>query len=193
MTSLGLYQAWRAAVSEGKLKVTDRRMFTPDGELKEEFRHLEEAPPQSSGVSGGDGESADVASDAADTEARSRETGSSKDRSSEARSPEVQPSETQPSEDQSSGTQSSERHPSEPDVFTQLVAMLAEPAALYLGDAQLPDGRSMEDPRMARLHIDLLATLQAKTQGNLDQRESDVLEDVLYQLRVRYLQKHGSR
>lgn len=31
--------------NEKSMKVTDRRMFTPDGELRDEFRHLEEVRP----------------------------------------------------------------------------------------------------------------------------------------------------
>lgn len=32
------------------MKVTDRRMFTPEGELREEYRHLENAEPPAAGV-----------------------------------------------------------------------------------------------------------------------------------------------
>jgi hypothetical protein len=71
------------------------------------------------------------------------------------------------------------------------VAILAEPVSLYLGDARLPDGRTMENLEMARLHIDLLAVLRDKTAGNLTAQELAFLEDLLYRLRVRYVQKQG--
>ena len=75
--------------------------------------------------------------------------------------------------------------------FMDLVAMLAEPIALFLGDAQLPDGESAEDLERARLHIDLLQILQDKSQGNLHHEEQTVLADLLYRLRMRYVQKKG--
>ena len=69
--------------------------------------------------------------------------------------------------------------------------MLAEPVAIYLGDLELPDGESAENLEMARLHIDLLDILRQKTAGNLTAQESTFLEDLLYRLRVRYVQKRG--
>ncbi len=69
--------------------------------------------------------------------------------------------------------------------------MLAEPVSLYLGDIPLPDGQSAENLEMARLHIDLLDVLRQKTAGNVSAQESAVLEDVLYRLRLRYVQKRG--
>ena len=44
---------------------------------------------------------------------------------------------------------------------------------------------------MARLHIDLLDVLRQKSAGNLTAQEAAVLEDVLYRLRLRYVQKRG--
>jgi hypothetical protein len=73
--------------------------------------------------------------------------------------------------------------------FFDLVAMLAEPVPIYLGDAQLPDGQSAENPEMARFYIDLMDVLRQKTLGNLSAEESAFLEDLLYRLRVRYVQK----
>ena len=73
--------------------------------------------------------------------------------------------------------------------FMDLVAVLAEPIAFLLGDAQLPDGQSAEDLPRARLHIDLLAVLQEKTRGNVSEQETAVLEDLLAQLRMRYVEK----
>ena len=68
---------------------------------------------------------------------------------------------------------------------------MAEPVPIYLGDARLPDGQVATDLEMARLHIDLLDVLRQKTAGNLDPQERAFLEDLLYRLRVRYVQKRG--
>jgi hypothetical protein len=75
--------------------------------------------------------------------------------------------------------------------FYDLAAILAEPVALYLGDMELPDGESAENLELARVHIDLLDVLRQKTVGNLTAQEAAFLEDLLYQLRVRYVQKRG--
>jgi hypothetical protein len=73
--------------------------------------------------------------------------------------------------------------------FFDLVAMLAEAVPIYLGDARLPDGQSAENLEMARFHIDMMDVLRQKTAGNLTAQESAFLEDLLYRLRVRYVQK----
>ncbi len=69
--------------------------------------------------------------------------------------------------------------------------MLAEPAALFLGDAAMPGEEPLEDLERARLHIDLLALLEDKCQGNLSAQESTVLSDLVYRLRMRYIEKRG--
>jgi len=75
--------------------------------------------------------------------------------------------------------------------FLDLVGVLTEPVPFYLGDAALPDGQTMENLEAARLHIDLLDVLRQRTAGNLTAQEQAVLEDLLYRLRVRYVQKRG--
>ena len=75
--------------------------------------------------------------------------------------------------------------------FLDLVELLAQPVPFYLGDAALPDGQSVENLEMARLHIDMLDVLRQRTAGNLTADELAVLEDLLYQLRMRYVQKRG--
>jgi hypothetical protein len=146
--------------SQGKeIKVTDKRMFTPEGELREEYRFLSEKsmsePP-----------AAPAAEREPEPEAPRRAAVS-----------EIEDAQGMPP-DMGSG-------------FYDLAAMLAEPAAIYLGDAPLPDGQWAENLEMARLHIDLLDVLRQKTAGNLTGQESAFLEDLLYRLRVRYVQKRG--
>jgi len=75
--------------------------------------------------------------------------------------------------------------------FLDLVAMLAEPIAIYLGDAQIPGGGSSENLELARMHIDLLEVVKEKTQGNLSSQELTILDDILYRLRMRYVEKRG--
>lgn len=73
--------------------------------------------------------------------------------------------------------------------LADLVGLLAEHAAVYLGERALPDGESLTDLRAAQLHIDLLDVLREKTAGNLSQQETAMLEDVLYQLRLAYVER----
>lgn len=151
--------------SENKeIKVTDKRMFTADGELREEYRFLHEKatatatpPPEPPAA------------------AAPREE------------PRRQPSAPEPAVPLD--------FPAPPPglgaTFFDLAAMLAEPVAIYLGDMELPGGESAENLEMARLHIDMLDVLRQKTAGNLTAQEAAFLEDLLYRLRVRYVQKRG--
>jgi len=75
--------------------------------------------------------------------------------------------------------------------FYDLVDLMMGPISIYLGDLELPDGQAAEDLDMARFHIDLLDLLRQRTAGNLTAEEQGVVEDLLYRLRVRYVQKRG--
>jgi hypothetical protein len=158
------------------LKVTDKRMFTPDGELREEYRFLNEKSTAT----------------ATEPEPPRPEPARPEPRQAEPTRPEPPPRRAvgypEPSED--SGFDLAGAPQGGPG-FLDLAAMLAEPAAIYLGDAPLPDGQWAENLEMARLHIDLLDVLRQKTAGNLTAQESAILEDLIYRLRVRYVQKHG--
>jgi len=77
-----------------------------------------------------------------------------------------------------------------PRDFGAFVETLYLEAMLYLG--AIPDPRSgqlMEDLELSKYKIDLLGMLQDKTQGNLSTDEKQQLDEVLYQLRMLYLQK----
>jgi hypothetical protein len=76
-----------------------------------------------------------------------------------------------------------------PASFHMLVATLATQASCALG--QIPDplsGKREVRLELARHVIDTLGILQAKTKGNLDAGEQDVLEGSLHQLRLAYLE-----
>jgi hypothetical protein len=161
-----------------ELKVTDKRMFTPEGELREEYRVLLEkstspaAPPSS--PSPLDAQEPPAASRRPEPPAEPREAPR---RGAEA--------------DSSARLDFPSPPPGMGPTFFDLAAMLAEPVAIYLGDLELPDGQSAVNLEMASLHIDMLDVLRQKTLGNLTAQESAFLEDLLYRLRVRYVQKRG--
>ncbi|HEY5961989.1 MAG TPA: DUF1844 domain-containing protein [Polyangiaceae bacterium] len=79
--------------------------------------------------------------------------------------------------------------------FATFVLSLSHSAYLHLGDAPNPtSGRAELNLTMARQTIDLLGLLERKTQGNLTGEEERILEQVLYELRLRYVEvseKHG--
>lgn len=153
-----------------KVKVTDKRMFTSEGELREEYSFLEDAATRR-------------AEEADRVETESRGEAAVPEASEVPEEPPAESAQPPPADLPELPETGSE------PTFVDLLSLLAEPAAVYLGDARLPDGRSAQDLDMARLHIDLLDVLRQKTAGNLDPREAAVLEDLLYRLRTRYLQK----
>ncbi len=193
-----------------EIKITDKRMFTADGELRQEYRFLDEKSTAPAATPAAAGPATPATSrDAAGARPEPSAAASSSGRAAvEAGTPgrgEAYPEEhsgrherPERSEAAFGGAGESgavlELPGSPPGLgasFYDLAAMLAEPVAIYLGDLELPDGQSAENLEMARLHIDLLDILRQKTAGNLTAQESAFLEDLLYRLRVRYVQKRG--
>ena len=74
--------------------------------------------------------------------------------------------------------------------FAQFNISLGTTAAVHFGD--LPDPVTGEhgetDLIAASQMIELLALLQDKTRGNLEPAEAKLLEDLLYDLRMRFVQ-----
>jgi hypothetical protein len=74
--------------------------------------------------------------------------------------------------------------------FSGFVLSLASTAAVHFGD--LPDpstGRKAPaDLDAAARIIEVLAMLQQKTKGNLIKEEERLVDDLLYELRLRYVQ-----
>jgi hypothetical protein len=74
--------------------------------------------------------------------------------------------------------------------FTTFVLSLAGSAAIHFGDLPDPESGEQAEPNMegAAQMIAILAMLDEKTKGNLTAEERQVLEQVLYELRVRFLE-----
>lgn len=79
--------------------------------------------------------------------------------------------------------------------FSAFVVSLATTAAVHFGDVADPDGRKEEpNPEAAHQMIEILAMLQEKTKGNLAIEERQLLDQVLYELRLRYVEaKKGEK
>lgn len=155
--------------SDGSVKVIDKRIFTPDGELREGYRHLDKP-------------TAETGTDEPRPVREEKEVPARQSPEASAE-PSRQPPDPDPVFDPAS--LGGESTPS----FFDLVSVLAEPIPLFFGDAKLPDGASAENLELARFHIDLLEVIQTKTAGNLSVEESALMEDLLYRLRLRYVQK----
>ena len=78
--------------------------------------------------------------------------------------------------------------------FTAFVLSLASTAAIHFGD--LPDPVSGRPGAVnlegAAQMIEILALLDLKTRGNLSAEERQVLEQVLYELRLRFVEASGA-
>jgi hypothetical protein len=73
-----------------------------------------------------------------------------------------------------------------------LFVMLASSALVNLGEAADPaSGEQHVDLEQAREVIDILAVLRDKTRGNLTGEESQLLEDILYDLQMRFVRATG--
>jgi len=77
--------------------------------------------------------------------------------------------------------------------FTAFVLSLASTAAIHFGD--LPDPLSGEraEPNLggAAQMIEILSLLEQKTRGNLTAEEREVLTQLLYELRMRFVEVSG--
>ncbi len=72
--------------------------------------------------------------------------------------------------------------------FSTLVQTLATQAAFFMSSERDPrSGRSIQNLDLAKHHIDLLAVLEEKTKGNLSDEEKQLLDTMLYELRVAYV------
>jgi hypothetical protein len=72
--------------------------------------------------------------------------------------------------------------------FSTFVLGIIGSAYVHLGDAPSPDGSMDQDLVLARQNIDLLGLLQEKTKGNLMGDEERLLDQALYDLRMRFLE-----
>lgn len=79
--------------------------------------------------------------------------------------------------------------PPQPD-FNFFVTTLALQASISLGQIANPGtNKKEEDLTQAKFLIDTLGILKEKTNGNLTKEESTLLENILYELRLVYVDK----
>jgi len=177
--------------------VNDRRRFSSEGDLKPEFRDREDQPPP-------------PAPDAADAAA-------TPDAGAQAESP-AQDTHAHPTEDAGhTAHEHLQEHPHEHDhqhdlaeehthdaphdhhahrgapaemSFGTFLVGLSTQALMLLGDIPDPQtGKPDRDLVGAQQLIDIIGMLEQKTQGNLDRDEAQLIKSVLFELRMKYVEK----
>lgn len=144
------------------IRIVDRRMFTPDGELRPEFQAEETSAPAA----------APAPEPVPPPQARPAE-----------------PAGPPPGEETPAAGEGAPPESQEPGSdFASLVRSLATTAYSALGLLPDPSGSRRRDVGIARQMIDWLAVLELKTRGNISFEESDFLAKVLYELRLAYVE-----
>jgi len=158
---------------EKPIRVVDRRMFTPDGELRPDYQAEESVEAANASPLAG-------AAVAPPQEAPAAAT------------PEPPAPEPVAAPGEGTGADEPPAEPRDPGSdFTSLVRSLATTAYSALGLLPDPSGVQRRDAAVARQMIDWLSMLEVKTRGNISFEESDFLARVLYELRLAFVEASG--
>ncbi len=140
-------------------KVEDRRRFSPEGELKAEYR--EEGKRES-------------------------EEQAAEKRAAEAQEP---AGETEEAHIPPTGFEGIP----EGITFASFILGLLTQALAFLGEMPNPaTGKPQIDLEAAQQIIDILGILREKTRGNLDPEEESLMDEILFDLRMKYVEKARS-
>lgn len=148
-----------------ELKVTDKRIFTADGEIKDEFKNDIHAAEPSAATPAVEAPKAEAAPPQAE---RRQETpkAETRQRTEEERS----------------------TNPGTP--FAHFLESLIMQAYMSLGMLRNPYApQAKPEPAAARQMIDILTMLKEKTAGNLTPEEDDFLDTHLGELKLAYVQR----
>jgi hypothetical protein len=78
--------------------------------------------------------------------------------------------------------------------FTTFVLSLSHSALMHLGEAPSPEtGEIEENLALARQTIDLVGMLEEKTKGNLSGDEERLIAQILFDLRMRYVERSKTK
>jgi len=85
--------------------------------------------------------------------------------------------------------ETTEKVPPLPEVnFSSFLLSLSSSVLLHLGEIPDPQsGAKKKDMALAKQSIDILTLLKEKTEGNLTEEEKNLLENLLYDLRMRFV------
>lgn len=167
-----------------EIKVTDKRIFTPEGEIREEFReqiHPADAPAAGAGEAAS-GNRAEAAPAAEPHVAARAVTDAPSERRHEA------PARRPPGEERRRTVAEKATNPGTP--FSNFLESLIMQAYMLLGMLRDPRQPAMPvDAAASRQMIDILILLHDKTAGNLTPDEEDFLETHLADLKLAYVQR----
>jgi len=153
---------------QSNFKVTDRRLFNPDGSPREvpPDERPTEPPPVSTAKAERPGESTDVI-DATYSEA---------------------PQAFEQTDAEPSGSADEIPGADDPASFTNFIMSIASNAASALGMMEHPvTGKRDVDLEVGKHWIDILGMLQQKSRNNLLPKEKEILESLLADLRMQYV------
>jgi hypothetical protein len=167
-------------------KITDRRLFNPDGTPRDLAPEETPATPEASqDVEAEASSSPDTASGGggADSTAASISAAEAASLFSDA---------GEAAASSSPGAQAAQAVEDFPQDFLMVVEFVASFAADALGMVNHPgaEGREVNLP-LAKQCIDMLGTLKKKTRGNLTEEEEQVFDLILSQLRMQYVSLTG--
>jgi len=165
-------------------KVTDRRLFNPDGTPREvpEDERPETKPetPTASPASASSAVEPPAATETASPQAAGvspQQQNQQTEKSGEAASPGAE-----------SGTEVELPGADDPASFASFMMSIASNAASSLGMMEHPvTGKREVDLELGKHWIDVLGMLQEKTRGNLLPQEQQILEGLLADLRMQYV------
>ncbi len=171
-----------AEKKQDSFTVTDRRLFTPDGELRKEVSEEEIATPKlvpakaapEAGSAAPPASTLDPSVPPAPTAAEQKEQADAYRKSSKELDAKVE----------LSGHSAQEMEMT----FERFMASLYMTAMLQLGLMQEERGQPRIDLVGARQTIDTLSLLSEKTKGNLTAAEENFLQNCLYELRMAYVE-----
>lgn len=76
--------------------------------------------------------------------------------------------------------------------FIGFIISLSTTAMYHFGDIPDPYTQKREkNLAAAKQTIDILSIIQEKTRGNLDEQEKELLDEALYELRMRFIKEQG--
>lgn len=178
---------------KSEFTVTDRRLFSAEGELRKDVAESEERSSEAfRPQAGGDGEPAaqEVSSHAVPIPAEEQFTPPSEHE--QAAQAEAYKQTTKAVDDTIRKEMRKQGQPHRPEdfeiTFDKFIASLYMSTLMQLGLAAPEGTKPQVDIIGARQTIDTLSMLREKTKGNLTPAEENVLQNILYELRMAYLE-----
>lgn len=163
-----------------ELKVTDKRIFTPEGEIRDEFKkEIQPADPAT----------AKPAAAAEPKEpAKEAEKPAAPAAPAQPQQPQQRGDDRRSAEDRRRSIQDRATSPETP--FTNFIEPLIAQAYMSLGMLRNPyQPQAKIDTAAARQMIEIISLLQEKTRGNLTPEEEDFLNTHLGELKLAFVQR----